>query len=138
MIKVKNVDDNSRLHKITVPVVFISGSGFSAGYLGYGIVPVACTLEKLVVNSTIDATASNGTVVTMLNKVAAVTCISQTVHSALAAELDWSANSPKTLFPSANSSFTAGTPFSVQISGTAGVANISCYAQFNINDKLEK
>jgi hypothetical protein len=138
MIKIKNVDDNSRLHKITVPVVFVSASSLSAGYLGYGIVPAACYFEKLVVNSTIDATASNGTIVTMLNKALGTTLISATVHSQVSGEVDWSANSPKIVKPTAPIALSAGCPFSVQISGTVGVANISCYAQFDINDKLEK
>lgn len=138
MIKVKNVDDKSMLHKFVVPCFFVSGSGLSSSYNAYFVTPYAGKVENFVINPTVDVTGSNGTVCTVTNKADGTVVYATTIHSQIATQLDWSANSPQVITPISALSFSAGTPFSVVISGTVGVSNFSLFVKCDINDKLEK
>lgn len=138
MIKLKNIDKKSALHKLSVPVVFHSASSLSAGYLGHAIVPFNADLEKIIVNPTIDATGSNGTTLVVTNEFTNSAAINQTVHSQVTGQLDWSANSPRSITATSDKFFSAGCPVSVTISGTVGVANIGAVLVFDLRDKEEK
>jgi hypothetical protein len=141
MIKVKNVDDKSSLHKVRLPLEFdCTAVTVSAGYNASVIVPVNCTLEKMVIAPLIDMTGTSGFLVTLTNVNRGSASISVSVGTAtlLGATPDWSAARALTFTPSSDSAFSAGSFISVTISGTIAQSIVAGYLQLDINDKLEK
>ena len=138
MIRVKNVEKKGALHKFCMPVFFVSGSGASSSYLASVIMPFAGKLETIIITPTVDVTGSNGTVATVTRLSDAAVIYATTIHSQIAGQLDWSANNVQVINPISAVSFSAGTPVSVKISGTVGVANFAVTLKCDINDKLEK
>ena len=122
-----------------IPVHFSSASALSAAYVGSIVVPVACTLEKLMMSPLIDATATSGFRISVTNKARGSASINYNLTSAvLATNNDWSAGRMLTFYPSSDREFSAGTLVAVQISSSNGTPGFGTMLQFNINDKLER
>lgn len=145
MIKIKNVDKKSYLHKHYANLVTISVSctnvnqyDLSNGMIASAFIPVAGKLDKLFISTDTDITASNGYTVALTNGQRSAALVNQTMHSQISGEADVTANRAIGITGTNTTEFSAGSHIEFRISGSIGTARIFAMAVIDIDERNEK
>lgn len=138
MITVKAISRKSVLHKHYVKVDGGKAISASDAVKSFAMIPMQAELKKVRLCTDTDLTASNGYVCAVVNAQRSATILSQTAHSQISGEADWTANRVITLTPSANTQFTANSMLEFSFSGSVGGAGFAALLELDINEKMEK
>lgn len=141
-IKVKNVQNDSCLHKYYLPLSVIGNSQGLISPLASGsiyanaVCPVEASLEELVVITDTALTATSGYSIKLTNGYGSATFLNNATYNN--GTNAWAADTPISFTPTADLEISAMTPIEFLFSGTQGSCKLSVVAVFDINSNRQK